>query len=117
MQIVYPTYDLLKVADRASSLMAKNCVIVLPKQACALIRIHYLSQIVHGQSDSCMCALHHSSLQASMGPVNICHMKIITGVNAGMSLINNIVILEHDSEKVPPNHKEVLEAAHMRPAD
>ena len=37
--------------------------------------------------------------------------------NAGMSLITNIVILEHDSEKVPPNHKEVMETAHMRAAD
>ena len=31
--------------------------------------------------------------------------------------VTNIVILEHDSEKVPPNHKEVMETAHMRAAD
>ena len=37
--------------------------------------------------------------------------------NAGMSLITNIVIPEHDSEEVPPNHKEVMETAHMRAAD
>ena len=35
----------------------------------------------------------------------------------GMSLITNKVILEHDSKKVPPNHKEVMETADMRAKD
>ena len=26
-----------------------------------------------------------------------------------MSLITNVVILEHDSDKVPPSHQEVIE--------
>ena len=36
---------------------------------------------------------------------------------AGMSLITNMVILEHDSDEVPPNHKEVMETADMRAKD
>ena len=34
-----------------------------------------------------------------------------------MSLITNMVILEHDSDEVPPNHKEVMETADKRAKD
>ena len=36
---------------------------------------------------------------------------------AGMSLITNCVILEHDSDKVPPSHQEVIESGKMRALD
>ena len=36
---------------------------------------------------------------------------------AGMSLITNCVILEHDSDKVPPSHQEVIETGQMRALD
>jgi purine-nucleoside phosphorylase len=36
---------------------------------------------------------------------------------AGMSLITNVVILEHDSDKVPPSHQEVIETGQMRALD
>ena len=36
---------------------------------------------------------------------------------AGMSLITNCVILEHDSEKTPPSHQEVIESGRMRAID
>ena len=35
----------------------------------------------------------------------------------GMSLITNMVILEHDSDREPPNHKEVMETADKRAGD
>ena len=34
-----------------------------------------------------------------------------------MSLITNCVILEHDSDKVPPSHQEVIESGQMRALD
>ena len=36
---------------------------------------------------------------------------------AGISLITNVVILEHDSDKVPPSHQEVMEAGQRRAVD
>ena len=44
-----------------------------------------------------------------------CYMYIYT--TAGMSLITNVVILEHDSEKTPPSHQEVIETGQMRAID
>ena len=38
-------------------------------------------------------------------------------ITAGMSLITNVVILEHDSEKTPPSHQEVMETGRMRAID
>ena len=35
----------------------------------------------------------------------------------GISLITNVVILEHDSDKVPPSHQEVIETGQMRSLD
>ena len=35
----------------------------------------------------------------------------------GISLITNVVILEHDSDKVPPSHQEVIETGKMRAVD
>ena len=32
-------------------------------------------------------------------------------------MITNMVILEHDSDKPQPNHKEVMESANMRAKD
>ena len=37
--------------------------------------------------------------------------------HVGISLITNVVILEHDSEKTPPTHQEVMETGMMRAAD
>ena len=36
---------------------------------------------------------------------------------AGMSLITHVVILEHDSNKVPPSHQEVIETGQMKALD
>ena len=46
------------------------------------------------------------------------HSLSITTISfAGMSLITNMVILEHDSDKEPPNHKEVMDTADQRARD
>ncbi len=38
-------------------------------------------------------------------------------VCAGISLVTNMVILDHDSDQEPPNHAEVMETADKRAKD
>ena len=51
-------------------------------------------------------------------PYSTCRSVLTnTYPTAGMSLITNVVILEHDSEKTPPSHQEVIETGQMRAID
>ena len=47
----------------------------------------------------------------------MCTCTTTSHAAVGMSLITNVVILEHDSEKTPPSHQEVIETGQMRAID